>query len=53
MTKRLEPGDTRRQLEQQRPELPVGQAQQQQPWQPQQQHRPAPFEPNFMSEHMI
>jgi hypothetical protein len=52
MTKRLEPGETWRQLEQQRSELPVGQSQQQS-WQPQQQHRTAPDEHNFMSEHMI
>ncbi len=35
----FEPRETRRQLEQQRPELPLGESQQQQPEQPQQQHR--------------
>ena len=37
--KRLEPRDSRGQLEQQRQELPVGDSQQQQPDEPQQQHR--------------
>jgi hypothetical protein len=35
----LEPRDSRRQLEQQRQELPVGEPQQQQPGQQEQQHR--------------
>ena len=37
--KRLEPRDPRRQLEQQRDQLPVSEPQQQQPGQPEQQHR--------------
>lgn len=38
-TKRLEPGDSRGQLEQQRDQLPDGEPQQQQPGQQEQQHR--------------
>lgn len=37
MPERLEPGETRGQLEQQRPELSGGESQQQHPRQPQQQ----------------
>ena len=39
---RLQPGETRWQLEQQRPELPLGESQQQLAWQPQQQPRLPP-----------
>ena len=42
--RKLEPRQTWRQLEQQRPELPVGESQQQLARQPQQQHRGSPSE---------
>jgi hypothetical protein len=41
---RLQPRDARRQLEQRRPELPVGQAQQQRARQPQQQRWLSPLQ---------
>ena len=44
---RLEPGEPRRQLEQQRQELPIGESQQEHPGQPQQQRGLPPPEHGF------